>query len=413
MRRRPKVRLSFANGIPAGVTFARASGAYAVNSSGLWVPLSSGQPPLTFSHDGSRWRGYVPFGQRTNLLAPGSTSDLTTAAWTTPASFSVTANAGIGAMGTQTMSLVTDNSAGAEWIYQVGNLPAVDTKLRCFKSELKAGTTDIVRILAQTAGGGANIDFATFTLSGAGSVTPGISPAEYLSIKRMGNDVYQCSIGLPSNNDTVAAIGFSAGPNDASTGSFYVENAGIEDSPEAVGAIHPSGPLDGGATRQADTAVISIPLDAPMTLIAHCDVDHIPNGLSYVLSLSDTAVAPNFTLVNVQSVARPFNNAYGAHVMGAGANLGGEHATGTLSADFPRCSWGVVVADGNHRLLGRTAAPIVDAVGGVPSGLYEWRVGQLGVALDNGWFNNGIRLIEAYSGVLSDAEITRLLQRGF
>lgn len=400
-------RWSFRDGaLPAGVSFARAATSYVVDRNGRWASIGSGAAPFSYSHDGSRFRGYVPFSERTNLLAADTHNDFSSASWT-KTGFNVTSAQRAGPFGTTTMWEIEDTSSGADWMYQAVSISA-DTKIRVFSCHVAAGTVSQVRMWVNQFGGSGSQGLANFNLS-TGAITTTLGSSDLMNIDAMGNGVYRISVGVVNANDTVAAVALQAGSGDSATGTFFAEWAQYEESPQSAGAAYPSPPLAGGATRPSDNATATLAVTLPATFLVYADCNHIPGGLSYAYSLTDGTL--NFNLVNIQSLDRPTNNSVGYHVMAGGANQGGENTAGLMNGAFPRVAWGVRCGTNDFSCDGKGVAGTTDNSGTLPTGLDEHAFGFLDI-LDNGWFEQGLLSVDVYSGLVSRAEVQRLIYIG-
>lgn len=393
--------------MPSGVSFSRNSTSYYLNRNGIWTSLAAHEPGFWYAYGSpSRYRGYIPFGERKNLL-PSGADDLSGASWDRPAGISVTANSMTGAMDTQTMWEVNDTATNSNKLSLSGvDITGLGTKPRLLRAELKAGTASTVRARMTYTGGTQNTEQGTFTLSGSGSRTAETN-SEYVKIKPLGNSTYLCSVALRNTGgNTSAAIEFSAGSADSNTGTFGIENVAIENATEDAGCTIPGPPIAPQVTRLADRATASYTMSSAAAIIVQADMEDPAAGLSYAVCFNNSS--GTFDLVNIQTLDDPLQDSVAYHAMAALADVGGPGTAGLASAAFPRVAFGVRAAANDYSCDGKSITGTTDTSGAFPSGMNEVAFGFLDL-LDNGWFCQGLLRVDVYTTALTRANVQRIL----
>lgn len=262
---KPQLNLDFASGtLDSRITFTRASTATYVNSSGVIVSQSSGNPRFGYDPVTLAPLGLLTEEARTNLLFPSGNSG-SFAGWGAFGTSKVAAGAtGIAdPFGTNNaMTLVSDGTSGQHFYGLGPNFPAISGNVYACSIFVKAGTANLIQISPNGAAFAAG-QYANFSLTGTGSVTQ--SSGVTASIQAFPGGWYRLSIVATATVTTSAAAAFfacfitsgtdTAGPTNSSAGTVVVIGGQVE-----IASVNYPGPTShipttsGTVTRAADVA---------------------------------------------------------------------------------------------------------------------------------------------------------------
>lgn len=392
--------------IPPNATFARASTAYMMGPAGKFISVAAGVPRYPYPPGGGPHpRGYLPEPQRVNLIAAGAHNAFNNAAWNLPVGWTRTAVTDTTSPFSGDPWEIVDNTAGSDYLFITTTI-AADALWRVCSFFVKpmSGLT-AVQVFGNAIGGAGFVLLATYTLTGAGSVSvggTGGSPIARITPYPGGWYLIELAF-LNDGAITSFTYGIHAGTGDASTGTFRLAWSQFEEGPDAAGARRATSPIEAQSTRNADTLYMTVAATPPFTGYVRWNALNTQYSLSYPFALNNGAID---NVVNMQVLDSPLNEDLGVHVFNGGVqtvtpqDVGDWTGAGRL---------GIVgrIAAANYLFFG-TGGSYTQASGVAPGAMNRLDIGYLSL-LSNGWVIEPIEEIGIIPGIWSANDMRAMI----
>ena len=367
-----------------GWTFSRSGAGTALDSAGNVISFATGVPRITD-------RGLLVEEARTNLLVRSQEFD--NAAWAKLNS-TVTANAAVAPDGTTTAdALIEDTATGFHTVLPTA-FPTVSSGAAYSLSIYAKANGRTLLLLRDN---GTSNTGATFSLSGAGTVTNTEAGVTAASISALANGWYRCVVTYTS-----AATSANIQPRLVSTGTtasytgdgvsgVYLWGAQLEAGAFPTSYIPTAG---ASATRGADAALVSGMSIANLHTI-YGEVEHVaPSGAAQRYAVSDNGTASERTFLGRST---------GGLVQGFVTAGGSTTTSSAVSGAVTGTVKGAVSVGASSFICSRSGLIASAVSSSPPTG--ETRLG-IGNNTDGGFPLNGyVRKIIIYPYAMTDAQL--------